>query len=160
MTKAKLAESATIFADFMDRFPQGDFTDQALFYAGECCHLTNQTEQAASYHERLVAEFPESPQRPDALYALAVAAQDAQQNDRAAELFKSFLSEYSEHELRPEMALRYGEVLLATAQFDAAEEVVRGGGDGSGFSTRGSRRHASGACRESSGRLFGGSRRV
>ena len=57
----------TLFSDFVEKFPDHELADNALYWLGECSYTTGDYETAANIFKRLVQTYPKGQKVPDAL---------------------------------------------------------------------------------------------
>ena len=62
----RYGSAAERFRFIVDRYPDGDLADDALFFLGEAHWKQDQSEEAARAWSRLVEEYPESKYQADA----------------------------------------------------------------------------------------------
>jgi len=63
----RYAESARRFQTFLQQFPNGDLTDNALYWLGESYYVTQNYRVALETFTELLTRFPQSSKAPDAL---------------------------------------------------------------------------------------------
>lgn len=63
----RYAESARRFQTFLEQFPNGDLTDNALYWLGESYYVTQNYRVALETFTELLTRFPQSSKAPDAL---------------------------------------------------------------------------------------------
>ena len=124
-TEGMYAKAAATFTEMVSKFPQGKFTDQALFFLGEAEYAQGKTQEAAVAYQKLIKGFPESKLRCDAMYALGVALEERQDYASAGKVYDVFLKEFAEDELATEVRMRKAETLLQTDQLADAEAMFR-----------------------------------
>ena len=68
----------------MQKYPQGKYLAQGLFYQGEVAYAQGQKQQAAAAYKQVVERFPGDDLAPEALYALGVTQEELGQAAAAA----------------------------------------------------------------------------
>ncbi|RMF40488.1 MAG: outer membrane protein assembly factor BamD, partial [Planctomycetota bacterium] len=121
-----LREAQQVFEEFVAKYPQSAYMDQALFYLGDAHYMLGRAEQAVQFYKKMLqsAAAEKSPLRPDALYALAVAYQELAQDSDARQTYEKFLQAYSDHPLAQEVRVRLADLLIAAGNPQAAEELL------------------------------------
>ena len=114
-------QAAQSFASLVQKYPQGKFLAQGLFYQGEVAYAQGQKQQAAVAYKQVVDRFPQDSLAPDALYALGVTQEELGQAAAAAATFASFLKSFPQNALAAEVEIRQADALLAQGQAAAAE---------------------------------------
>jgi cellulose synthase operon protein C len=114
--------AAASFASQTEKFPQGKFRPQSLYYRAECLYALGKKEQAAPLYEQVVADKNSGALKADALYALGVAQEELAQPEAAGNAYQQFLNEFPQHKFAEEVGFRLGESLLARNQFAEAEK--------------------------------------
>jgi TolA-binding protein len=115
--------AADNFKALQDKYPQGLYRGDALYYQGECAYLSGSPEEAAKLYDAFLATYPGHRLTAEALYALGVTQGDLNQAEAAAKTHERFLAEFPKHHLAPEVAMRCGESLFLTGRF--AEAAAR-----------------------------------
>ncbi|MCR9294020.1 MAG: tetratricopeptide repeat protein [bacterium] len=112
--KAGLQAAQLGLRQFLKDYPDGDYLDQALFYAGEVEYTLGNADQAVAFYRKLLqsSEAQQSKLRPDAVYALAVAYEELDQDANAAKVFEQFQKEFPDHRLSKEVAIRLADLKL------------------------------------------------
>jgi len=82
------------FADFFKRYPNGQYSANALYWLGEVYLIKNETDLARKAFARVVQLWPEHAKVPDALYKQADACQRLGQNDEARSLLNQVIEQY------------------------------------------------------------------
>jgi tol-pal system protein YbgF len=67
LREGRYAESARRFATFLDRYPQGEYADNATYWLGESYYVTQNYQIALDTFQDLLTRFPDSSKAPDAL---------------------------------------------------------------------------------------------
>jgi TolA-binding protein len=115
-----LTAAAGAFQDLHDKYPEGQYRGDALYYQGECAYLLGKLDEAAKLYGSFVATYPNHRLKAEALYALGVTQDDLNQAEAAAKTHERFLADFPKHHLAPEVAMRCGESLLLAGRFSEA----------------------------------------
>ena len=67
LREGRYADSARLFQEFLDRFPNGDLADNAHYWLGESYYVTQNYKIALETFETVLSRFPQSPKAPDAM---------------------------------------------------------------------------------------------
>ena len=115
-----LTAAAGAFGDLHNKYPEGQYRGDALYYQGECAYLLGKLEDAAGLYGSFMATYPNHRLKAEALYALGVTQDDLDQAEAAAKTHERFLADFPKHHLAPEVAMRCGESLLLAGRFAEA----------------------------------------
>ena len=130
-----LAKAEVTFAALADKFPQGPYVDQALFYRGESLYQQGKRREALACYNRLINEHPQSKLRADAIYALGVTHQELEEYAQAGEVCGRFLKDFPQHQLVSEVRMRSGEIELALGNPVRAEGLFGQAASAEGFAS-------------------------
>ena len=111
------------FRELLQKYPQGKYVDQALFFQGECLYQQARKKDAATAYEAVVKNHPKSKLRADAVYAWGVTVDELMDRRVAGEAYDLFLKEFAEHRLASEVRLRKAEVVLQAGDVMMAEKL-------------------------------------
>ncbi len=67
LREGRYAESARRFATFLERYPEGEYADNATYWLGESYYVTQNYQIALDTFQDLLRRFPDSSKAPDAL---------------------------------------------------------------------------------------------
>ena len=125
--KQSLSESAKVLATLIEKYPDGSFTDKALFYAGEAESRLGNFDKAINFYRHLIDNraMENSAVRPDAIFGLGLTYDDQQQPKLAKENYDAFLSKYANHPLAREVKLRSAEIAIKNDQADQAADLLK-----------------------------------
>jgi tol-pal system protein YbgF len=90
----KYDESVTGFRDFLQRWPQGDYADNAWYWLGESQYAKRDYDGALQSFKMLLEKFPDSDKAPDGLLKTAVIQLDKKQKAEAKATLQQVLSRY------------------------------------------------------------------
>lgn len=117
------AGAAAAYAALIEQFPEGKYTDRALFWRGEALYRLDKKREAIDAYAKLVADHPKSSLRADGLYVLGVTHEELSQYAEAGKVYDTFLAEFPNHELTNEIRMRKAETLLQAGQLAEAEKL-------------------------------------
>ncbi len=117
------AEAGDTFRTMVEKFPDGKYEDQALFFAGEADYNRGKKKEAIAAYQQLLDECPESKLRKDGLYALGVTHEELEQFPQAGKVYDLFLQEFADDALATEVRMRKAETILQAGDFAAAEKI-------------------------------------
>lgn len=117
------ADASTTFQQLLEKFPEGGFRDQALFFGGESLYLQSKLQEAATSYAMLVDELKDSELHSDAMYALGVTYEDMRKFKEAGEIFATFLKTYPNHDLITEVKMRNADTILQAGKFKEAAAI-------------------------------------
>ena len=110
--------------ELAQEFPQGKYTDQALYYQGESYYQAGKKDQSVLSYQKLVEKHPKSPLRANAAYAWGVTNEELGKHTEAGKVYDQFLASYSTHNLANEVKMRKAETLLQNSKFTEAEQLL------------------------------------
>ncbi|MFM9069326.1 MAG: tetratricopeptide repeat protein [Planctomycetota bacterium] len=111
------------FRALLQKYPQGKYVDQALFFQGECLYQQARKKEAAAAYDLVVKNHPQSKLRADAIYAWGVTVDELADRQLAGQAYDLFLKEFADHRLAGEVRLRKAEVVLQAGDLMAAEKL-------------------------------------
>ncbi|MEM7454466.1 MAG: tetratricopeptide repeat protein [Planctomycetota bacterium] len=120
-----LTTATRTFDQLMDRFPEFQDADQALFFQGEAYELLGRLDKAAESYESMQAHSAGSAFRFDGLFALGNVYEQLKQYERALLNYNSFRTAAEAqggHELLPEVDFRAGATHLQIATVAANDD--------------------------------------
>ena len=125
--KKKLTESVRVLTVLTEKYPDGSFTDKAIFYAAESESRLGNLERAASLYNQLVQNknMLSSSVRPDAIFGLALTYDEQNQSKLAKEYYDLFLDKYAKHPLVREVRLRSAEIAIKDNQTEQAVAFLK-----------------------------------
>lgn len=83
LKELRYAEAADGFQDFLARYPDSDYADNAQYWLGESYYVTRNYEFALEAFETLRSGYPNSPKLPDSLLKIGYTHYELQQWDQA-----------------------------------------------------------------------------
>jgi tol-pal system protein YbgF len=86
-TNRQYDQALTVFSKFVHDHPNHDFTDNAIFWRGECYLATGQYFKAIGEFERLLRRYSRSDKRPSSLYRIGFAWDKLGDKDKALEYY-------------------------------------------------------------------------
>ena len=120
---AYYAQASNTFDELLEKFPDGNFQDQALFFGGESLYLQGKFQDAADSYAKLVESHTDSDLHADAMYALGVTLEDLRKYGDAGEVFSAFMNTYPDHNLASEVMMRKAETILQKGDFATAADM-------------------------------------
>ena len=94
LKEGRYAESARLFAAFADRYPNGEYADNAQYWLGESYYVTGNYRIALDAFQKLVGRFPQSSKAPDAKLKLGFTHYELKQWDAAQSMLAEVTREY------------------------------------------------------------------
>ena len=83
LKELRYADAAQLFQEFLGRYPNSDYADNAQYWLGESYYVTRNYEFALEAFQGLLATYPDSPKVPDALLKVGYTHYELKQWDRA-----------------------------------------------------------------------------
>lgn len=96
---AKYPECITAFTEYMTKFPESKFADEAQFRIGSAQQMQEEWDAAIAAYQKLRSSWPRSIYAEDALYQTGWCRMVQEQSALAAASFKDFMSLYPESAL-------------------------------------------------------------
>ncbi|MFA5625119.1 MAG: tol-pal system protein YbgF [Bradymonadales bacterium] len=87
-------QSRAKFEDFLNTKPEREYTDNALYWIGECYFALEDYEKALSYFERIVIHYSETNKVPDAMLKAAHCYQNLGKEDAANAMLRQLTSQH------------------------------------------------------------------
>jgi len=94
LKQALYDQAIRAFTDFLGRYPQGEFSDNAQYWLGEAYYVTRNFEQALAEYDRLISNYPNSQKLTHALLKGGFALQELGRNDDARERLAGLVQQY------------------------------------------------------------------
>lgn len=82
------------FRGMLDKYPQGNYSDNAWYWMGESYYVKRDYPNALQSYRSLLEKFPASPKVPDALLKTGIVQQEQKKNDQARAAYQRVLKEY------------------------------------------------------------------
>jgi len=86
----------TAFREFLTKYPESEFSDNAAFYLAICHQMQGRYEQSIDVLDEVINMYPNSDKAPSAYYKKAMAQLDLQKNEDAIDTFSKLISIHSD----------------------------------------------------------------
>lgn len=90
----KYDSAITGFRGMLDKWPQGNFADNAWYWLGESQYVKRQYKPALESYTALIVRFPASPKVPDALFKSGLTQVELKQVDQAKASWRRVMKDY------------------------------------------------------------------
>jgi tol-pal system protein YbgF len=94
LTQGRYSMALKGFRDFIQRFPNSEFTDNAQYGAGECFFAQSMFDSAATEYARVGDNFPDGDRVPAAMYKLALSQEKLKQTAEAKKTLNDLVKRY------------------------------------------------------------------
>ena len=84
----------TGFKAHLQKYPQGQYADNAAYWLGEASYVKRDYKSAAEAFNRVATQHPQSPRAPDAMFKLALTQQELKQDAEARTTLEQVISRY------------------------------------------------------------------
>lgn len=92
--RGKMADARRAFQAVFDAEPNGELSDNALYWIGETYFAASDWSNAMRFYERVVQEFPEQNKAPDALYKVGLTHEKTSDLALARAAFEELIKRY------------------------------------------------------------------
>jgi tol-pal system protein YbgF len=92
--RGKMADARRAFQAVFDAEPNGELSDNALYWIGETYFAASDWSNAMRFYERVVQEFPEQNKAPDALYKIGMTHEKTSDLALARAAFEELIKRY------------------------------------------------------------------
>jgi len=82
------------FNAMLAKYPQGNYSDNALYWTGESYNIKKEFPSALTSYRTLLEKFPSSPKVPDALLKTGMILQDQKKTDQARAAYNRVIKEF------------------------------------------------------------------
>ncbi|MFP4075076.1 MAG: tol-pal system protein YbgF [Halochromatium sp.] len=90
------AAARAAFSEMLERYPQGQFADNARYWLGEIGYVTQDYPAAQRAFNRLVSDYPQSPKVPAALLKLGYVSYEQDEFDAARDRLEELVRRFPE----------------------------------------------------------------
>lgn len=82
------------FSAMLAKYPQGNYSDNALYWTGESYNIKKDYPNALTSYRALLEKFPASPKVPDALLKTGIILQDQKKTEQARAAYQRVIKEF------------------------------------------------------------------
>jgi tol-pal system protein YbgF len=90
----KFAEASTALSSFLDKYPNGNFADNAQYWLGEAHYVSREFGPALKVFEQLLADHPDSPKRPHSMLKIGFIHDETGQQKQARKVLGELTVQY------------------------------------------------------------------
>ncbi len=90
----RYSEAASAFAEFVQKYPEGPYADNAQYWLGESRYVTREFEQALEAFRKVVSDYPDSAKVPDARLKIGYSLYELERLDEAREALQKVTQEH------------------------------------------------------------------
>lgn len=112
--------AAGTFGQLIEKFPDGKYHDDALFFRGEALSASGDTAEAANAYQQLLDKHADSPLRADAIYALGATLESLGKFAEADRLYDEYLAKFADREPAREVQMRKAETVMRLGNYEDA----------------------------------------
>lgn len=94
LKNGKYDDAITGFKAHLQKYPQGQYADNAAYWLGEASYVKRDYKSAAEAFNRVATQHPQSPRAPDAMFKLALTQQELKQDAEARTTLEQVISRY------------------------------------------------------------------
>ncbi len=94
LKEGRYAESARLFSSFVERYPNGEYADNAQYWLGESYYVTGNYRIALDAFQKLIGRFPDSTKVPDAKLKLGFTHYELKQWGAAEQMLTEVTRDY------------------------------------------------------------------
>jgi len=94
--QGRYPEAIKLFKQFLAKYPDGQYSDNALFWLGSAYKVTGQFKPAKQAYNQVLTQFPASEKAASALLKLADISLDEQKKKQAINLYKKITVQYAQ----------------------------------------------------------------
>lgn len=94
LKSGQYAQAAAAFERFLQRYPQGQYTANALYWLGESHYVVRDFTKALPYFQRVLNEHPASGKSPDALLKIGFIHHEQGDNAQARKVLEKVKADY------------------------------------------------------------------
>lgn len=90
----RYSEAASAFGDFVEKYPEGPYADNAQYWLGESRYVTREFEKALEAFRKVVSDYSDSAKVPDARLKIGYALYELERLDEAREALEKVTQEH------------------------------------------------------------------
>ena len=90
----RYSEAASSFSDFVEKYPEGPYSDNAQYWLGESRYVTREFEAALNAFRKVVSDYPDSAKVPDASLKIGYSLYELERLDEAREALEKVTQEH------------------------------------------------------------------
>ena len=94
LKRGQYVEASKKFSEFLSKYPDGEFADNATYWLGESYYVTQKYAVALKTFQGVLAKFPQSKKAPDSLLKVGYCHYQLGDNAKAAATLKSVMERY------------------------------------------------------------------
>lgn len=94
LKRGQYVEASKKFSEFLSKYPDGEFADNATYWLGESYYVTQKYAVALKTFQSVLAKFPQSKKAPDSLLKVGYCHYQLGDNAKAAATLKSVMERY------------------------------------------------------------------
>lgn len=94
LRQGQTVQAITLFKQFLQYYPRGEYADQASYWLAESYRLNQQIDQAQLTFQKLITQFANSPKVPDAKLKFAFIKVEAKHYTQAIQLLEEIVTNY------------------------------------------------------------------
>ncbi|MFW5970088.1 MAG: tol-pal system protein YbgF [Halofilum sp. (in: g-proteobacteria)] len=92
----RYSEAASAFSDFVEKYPDGPYADNAQYWLGESRYVTREFEEALEAFRKVVSDHPDSGKIPDARLKIGYSLYELDRMDDAREALEEVVKEHDD----------------------------------------------------------------
>ena len=96
--KGEFDKARELFDGFLEKFPNGKYSDNARYWTGECFYRKNQYAEAILEYEKVKKDYPSGDKVPSALFKQALSFLKLNKKDEAKIILKDLVQHYPQSE--------------------------------------------------------------
>ncbi|MDZ7787334.1 MAG: tol-pal system protein YbgF [Halofilum sp. (in: g-proteobacteria)] len=90
----RYSEAASAFSDFVEKYPEGPYSDNAQYWLGESRYVTRDFGAALEAFRKVVSNYPDSAKVPDARLKIGYSLYELERIDEAREALEQVMQEH------------------------------------------------------------------
>lgn len=94
LKQAQYGQAIQAFESFLEKYPAGEYSDNAQYWLGEAYYVMRQFDQALQEYKKVVANFPQSQKYTHALLKIGYCYQELGRIDEAKQTLQALIGQY------------------------------------------------------------------
>ena len=94
LKQARYEQAIQSFRSFLEKYPDGEYSDNAQYWLGEAYYVMRQFDQALEEYKKVVANYPQSQKYTHALLKIGYCYHELGRIDEAKKILQALISQY------------------------------------------------------------------